>query len=109
MDKFCTVLTRQTTALIKNGVDHASYFSGKVIDIDDFGVYIESPKDQTVAVFSFPLVGIVQEPFFAKDSPKAQEIKKELIKKNSPSDLIDPNEITKKLAELKARAEAVKN
>jgi hypothetical protein len=103
LDKICTILTREVAVPIKNGIQHAQYFTGRVKEIDNFGIHIQSVDTHTMSFFLFPIVGIVEEKFIPNEDPKAQEIKKELIKKNSPTDLISIEDMTEKIKMLKSQ------
>lgn len=81
LDRVCTVLTGPIGLHITDPVRHAQYFTGKVISVDDSGIWLEHLQAKTMAYFSLPVVGILEEQFIPEDDPRSDKIKKELEKK----------------------------
>lgn len=79
--KVCTIMTASTGLHIADPKRHAEFFTGLVKEIDDSGIWLEHLQTKAMSYFLFPIVGIVEEQFIAKDDPRAKEI--EELKKKS--------------------------
>ena len=107
LNKICTILTKETAIPIKNYIDHAKYFTGEVIDVDQDGVWLRSLETKTVSLFTFPLCGIVEEQFIPETHPEAKKIKEELDTKNKKppvnggKEYISVDSLTEKIKKLK--------
>lgn len=66
----------QLTAL-----QHSQFFTGKVTEITDAGIFMKHLNIDTYAFYPFPIVGIVEEQMIPKDDPRANKIKEDLQKK----------------------------
>ena len=118
LGKIVTVITHATTLPLKDGIAHAEFFSGEVVRVDRFGVYLKHPVLGTLAFYTFPLVGIVEEQHVPKTDPRYEQIKTEVARKDeerrqpsAPKTVVPPNQFVN-VAELKqslAKATAGRN
>lgn len=104
LGKICTILT-PPVAVPLDARTHARYFTGKVVGVDKYGIWIEHPDVKTIAFFSYPITGIVEEERIAPGSQKYEEIKQHLEKQKTPSvvkknSIISVDELTAKLKQV---------
>lgn len=84
LGKVCTILTQSCAIPFKSPMEHSQYFSGILVGVDPSGVWLKSPLYGTLAFFSFPIQGIVEETKVDPTDPRYQKIKEELDKKEKP-------------------------
>lgn len=83
LNKICTVLTHATNLQCKDAVQFAQFFTGKVVDINEYGVWLQNLHNNTYGFFAFPIIGIVEEQNIPENDPRAEQIK-EMLKKKTP-------------------------
>lgn len=74
LGRMVTVITAATTLPVKTAVDHSQYFTGEMVHCDQHGVYLKHPVAGTLAFFTFPLLGIVEEQYIPKDDPRYKQV-----------------------------------
>lgn len=95
--RICTILTNPVSLPFKDAVQHSQFFTGKLEHVDDYGVWLRHVHTNTMAFYSFPLVGIVEEQVIPNSDPRAEKIKEGLKKKDppKPSQFIPIESLTK--------------
>lgn len=83
-DRICTILTQPVSFPFKDAMQHAQYFTGKVVDVNIYGIWLKHLHVDTYAFYTFPLVGIVEEQLIPNDDPRAEQIKQELKQQEQP-------------------------
>lgn len=109
LGKMCTVLTDSCAVPLKDPTEHANYYSGIMVGVDPSGVWLKHPKFSTVAFFSFPLQGIVEEQKIDSSDPRYAKIKEEVEKKKSPPKPAPVGNQVISVDEISARIRASKN
>jgi hypothetical protein len=84
INRVCTVLTGATGLHISDPVKHAQFFTGRVISVDNYGIWLEHLQTKTLSFFMFPIAGIVEEQFIPESDPRSTKIKEEMEKKKKP-------------------------
>lgn len=96
--KVCTILTQPVSFPFKDGSQFAEFFSGKVINVDKFGIWVQHVNAHTMAFFTHPIVGIIEEQTVLKNDPRYEKIKTELEgKQKPPTSIQDLTEMAKRL------------
>src|SRR5581483_9222523 len=102
LDKFigkvCTILTNQTSFPFKDAKQYSEFFTGQVVEVNNQGICIKHLNTNTLAFYSFPIIGIVEEQVIAKNDPAYEEIKRKLEK---PQAVLSVEEMTKMAKEVK--------
>lgn len=80
LNKICTVLTHQTSFNFNDAVQHSQYFTGKVAEVNEYGIWLKHLHVDTYAFFFFPVIGIVEEQVIEGNDPRASKIQEELKK-----------------------------
>jgi hypothetical protein len=76
--RICTVLTSPVSFQFQDALQHAQFFAGKVMEINQYGIWLKHLHTNTFSFYSFPIVGIVEEPYIPENDPRAEKIKEEL-------------------------------
>lgn len=76
--KICTILTNPTNLPIKDGKQHAEFFTGLIVNIDQFGILLKHLNTNTHAFYQFPIIGIVEEQVVSKNDPNFSKITEEI-------------------------------
>jgi hypothetical protein len=63
-------------------MQHSQFFTGKVETVDNYGIWLRHLNSDTIAFYSFPIVGIVEEQIVSQEDPRAEKIKEEIKKQN---------------------------
>lgn len=79
--RICTILTNPVSFQFADAVQHSQFFTGKVEEIDEHGIWLRHVHTNTIAFYSFPVVGIVEEQVISETDPRAAQVKAELEKK----------------------------
>ena len=82
--KVATILTAPVSFPFKDAIQHSQYFTGKVVDINIYGIWLKHLHIDTYAFYSFPIIGIVEEQLIPDTDPRAQQIKEEIKQKETP-------------------------
>lgn len=80
VNKICTVFSQNSGFPFKDGVQYSNYFTGRVEQIDENGIWLRQPHIDTLAFYPFP-VTIIEEQYLPEDTPEAIKIKEELTPK----------------------------
>lgn len=100
LNKICTLLTSPTSFPFKDAVQHSRFFTGEVVDINVYGLWVKNLEFNTYAFFSFPIVGIIEEQVIPGNDPRAKKVVED-IKKPIPSNFIPVEALTKLVKESK--------
>jgi len=86
LGKICTILTSAVAFPFRggDGIQHAQFFTGTVKEISEHGILIKHIHTDTVAFYTFPIVGIVEEQVVLKTDPNYEKLETEVKKKNAP-------------------------
>jgi hypothetical protein len=82
--KLCTILTQPVSFPFRDGKQHSEFFTGRVTAVDRFGIWMKHLNTDTIAFFTHPIIGIIEEQFIPKDDPRYEKIKSELESKQKP-------------------------
>lgn len=82
--KICTIMTGPVSFPFREGKQHAEFFTGLVLEISEEGILIKHLNTNTLAHYSFPIVGIVEEQVVAKSDPNFEKVKSEVEKTKPP-------------------------
>jgi hypothetical protein len=85
LGKVCTILTNPTPFPFRDAKQHASYFSGLVTEINEEGIFLKNLVFKTMAFFTFPIIGIIEEIGVAEDDPNFEKVKMEVEKAKTPA------------------------
>ena len=106
--RICTVLTSPVNFEFKDPIQHSNYFSGKVISVDKFGIWIQNVKFGTMSFFPFPVIGLIEEQAVMRDDPRYDKIKAELEEKKSPRPIPPKSNVSVSVEELTEMAKKLK-
>lgn len=97
LDRVCTILTQPVSFPFKDAIQHSQFFTGKVVDVNQYGIWLKHLQIGTYAFYSFPIVGIVEEQYVPENDPRIDKIRQELKKKEMPkaSQFIPVESLTK--------------
>ena len=90
LGKVCTILTGPVSFPFRDGKQHAEYFTGLVTEVSNNGILIKHLNTNTHALYTFPIVGIVEEQSIDKSHPDYERIKSELEQKKKPVPIQKP-------------------
>jgi hypothetical protein len=79
--RICTILTNPVSFPFKDAVQHSQFFTGKVELVDNQGIWLRHLHTNTIAFYSFPIIGIVEEQVIPQNDPRVEKIKAEMKKK----------------------------
>ena len=84
LGKICTILTGPVSFPFREAKQHAEYFTGLVTEVSNNGILIKHLNTNTFALYTFPIVGIVEEQSIDKSHPDYERIKAEVEQKKKP-------------------------
>lgn len=84
LGKICTVLTQTVSFPFTNPQQHAEFFSGLVTEINPSGIFLKNINSNTMAFYTFPIVGIVEEQTVAKSDVNYEKIKQVIEQQKRP-------------------------
>lgn len=98
-NKVVTVLTHTTTLHFTDAAAHAQYFTGRFLEADDYGVWLQHLQTQALSFFGYgSLIGIVQEQALPPNDPRVKELQQKFAEQAKPkSSFVAVDELTAKL------------
>jgi len=79
--RLCTILTKPVSFQFADAIQHSQFFTGKIEEINKDGIWLRHVHSKTVAFYTFPIIGIVEEQVISENDPRAEQLKAEFAKK----------------------------